>query len=69
MSALVSASFLRSFAPDVVLPVHADGLVLVPEAAVYVVDGEVRLLALDLLEVPTLTRLSGAARALREVAA
>lgn len=69
MSALVSASFLRSFAPDVVLPVRADGLVLVPQAAVYVVDGEVRPLAEDLLEVPALTRLRGTARAVREVAA
>ena len=69
MSALVSPAFLRALAPGVVLPVRADGIVYVPQDAAYVVDGEARPLALDLLEVPALTRLSGAARAVREVAA
>lgn len=69
MTALVSPAFLRTFAPAVVLPVRADGLVLVPQDVLHVVDGETRPLALDLLEVPALTRLSGAAWAVREVAA
>lgn len=68
MSALVSADFLRAFAPEVVLPVRRDGLVLVPEKALYVVDGEARPLALDLLEEPALVRLGGAARVAREAA-
>lgn len=68
MSALVTWPALRAFltargadrASSFALSASLDGTVLVPEAAVYRVDGQARPLAEELLEVPALTRLQPA---------
>ena len=75
--ALVSPRFLRGFlearggvlAPGgPSLETTAAGLLLAPSTALYVVDGEERPLADELLEIPALTRLGGASRAASEAA-